>query len=274
MGLGRRKRVPPEDPMAVVTRFLEACSEHDSDALDAIVHPEFESFQPVHPTRDLRGGSQTTADWLPTFAAGAEAGLRVLRASTTGDTVWVEVHADGEAAEAAGVLIVGVEKGRVRWVRSYGGLIETTPVDHSGADVQVEPEPGPLAVAAPVPDDIWGGPDDDAAAMGTGFLAGAGPWLVEQPTGPQAVADDEAPAPPEPGLRLVAPAPLPVDTGGPEAAPDAAVDEANVEILVAPPPAVETSGSTSEDAIGTEAAPPGEAAPAPAPTDEAHRPEP
>ncbi|MGI9023580.1 MAG: nuclear transport factor 2 family protein, partial [Acidimicrobiales bacterium] len=309
MRLAKRRRVRPSDPMAVVTRFLEAANQHDADTLYATVHPEFESFQPLHPARNFRGPGQLISNWKAIFEAEPGFRLTMLRASTTGNTVWVEVHGAGDTAEAAGIFIVGVENSRIRWVRVYSDLVEPAPerpledsppaaavaapetvetrepaatgsvTSEAAEPVTAEPltpepaasepdtatpepepavpEPEPVVPdpvptpdsAAPdlrvVPDDVspsetqsaprneglWAAADTDLGSPTPAASSGdASPWLVEAGGGSPDGPHDESPAPPEPGLRLVAPAPLP----DPGTGLGSTVDETTVETLVGP----------------------------------------
>ena len=299
MRLAKRRRVHPGDPMAVVSRFLDAANHHDIDALYASVHPEFESFQPLHPVRNFRGPGQLISNWKAIFKAEPGFRLTVLRASTTGNTVWVELHGAGDSAEAAGIFIMGVENGRIRWVRVYSDLVEPEPEEEvateapaaqavaeaervaeaepvavaeaavaqaepvaeaAGAeaepvadgdaeahDVEIPVTEAPAAEAELQPEPAVAAAGDDsgvgieAAAEPAAEVSpapGAAPWLVETPDAEATTADGDALAP-EPGMRLVTPAPLPAD---PEpdapteaATPDSGIDPATIETLVGPP---------------------------------------
>ncbi|HWC09855.1 MAG TPA: nuclear transport factor 2 family protein, partial [Acidimicrobiales bacterium] len=138
MRLAKRRKVRPDDPVAVVTRFLDAANHHDADGLRACVHAEFESFQPLHPARNFRGSGQLISNWRAIFEAEPGFRLTLLRASTTGNTVWAEVHGAGASAEAAGIFIVGVEDARIRWIRVYSDLVEPLPEE----PVEEPPEAG------------------------------------------------------------------------------------------------------------------------------------
>ena len=236
MRLAKRRRVHPSDPMAVVTRFLDAANRHDTEALYASVHPEFESFQPLHPIRNFRGPGQLISNWKAIFKSEPGFRLTVLRASTTGNTVWVELHGAGESAEAAGIFILGVDNQRIRWVRVYSDLVEPAPEEEvadepeaaapeTTAPETTDPEtaPEPLVAVAALTDETWAARQGEAGAADTATTAepdgGAAPWLIEVADEQGSVADDADMPPPEPGLRLVAPAPLPT---GADAAPEAA----------------------------------------------------
>ncbi|MGI9032988.1 MAG: nuclear transport factor 2 family protein [Acidimicrobiales bacterium] len=228
MSVARRRRVGPSDPLAVVSRFVDAANHHDTDALYANVHPDFESLQPLHPARNFRGPGQLIANWKAIFEAEPGFRLSVLRASTTGNTVWVEVHGAGASAEAAGVFIVGVEDGRIRWIRVYSDLVEPLPeepaapapetapplhlVDAEEGGAPPEPEAGPRrppsgpeteAVSEPVEvlvapsasDSAFMPPPAETAEGEVQEAAEAGdpPQATESPAAAEPAADEEIP---------------------------------------------------------------------------------
>lgn len=118
------RRKTGEDPMVVVTRFVEAANRHDVDAIYATVHPNFDSIQPCFPSRNFTGADQVRKNWRAIFDAEPGFRLTVLRSSRSGNTVWVELHGAGNAAQVAGIFILGVEDDRIRWARVYSGPVE------------------------------------------------------------------------------------------------------------------------------------------------------
>jgi len=230
--------------MAVVHRFLDAANHHDSDTLYATVHPEFESFQPLHPDRDFRGPGQLISNWKAIFEAEPGFRLTVLRASTTGNTVWVELHGAGDSAEAAGIFIVGVENGRIRWVRVYSDLVEAPPEEElpesAGRPDEVAAEPSVLSFvyasdiierpgagdgARSTPTPVGQADDGDSGSVGSGALR-----LVEGSQESEPDAASESAAAPDPGLRLVDPSAA--EAGGVIEGPES--DAGPVETLVGP----------------------------------------
>jgi len=264
--------------MAVVHRFLDAANHHDSDTLYATVHPEFESFQPLHPDRDFRGPGQLISNWKAIFEAEPGFRLTVLRASTTGNTVWVELHGAGDSAEAAGIFIVGVENGRIRWVRVYSDLVEA-PLEEALPDTAGQPGEADDASSVPsfvyasdiierpavavAPATVDQADDGDSVSASGGTL-----WLVEPPDEPEPETAGGSMLPSDPGLRLVDPRGSVAEAAG--EGPDADADAGPVETLVGPsrtfptpPPADETTpiGASLAGVWGDDA--PGKDAPAP-----------
>jgi limonene-1,2-epoxide hydrolase len=246
--LAKRRRVRPDDPVAVVTRFLDAANHHDADGLRACVHPEFESFQPLHPARNFRGAGQLISNWKAIFEAEPGFRLTLLRASTTGNTVWAEIHGAGASAEAAGIFIVGVEDGRIRWIRVYSDLVEPLPEE----PVEEAPEPSkpaidwdrdPIRLVPPryaTDDEVAdeGGEGDEPEVAAEGNEQDVAAKGNEQEVA-AATASDPAEAA-APSLRLVG-----ADTVTAEPAPETAVEGGSVEVLVGDAAEVE-SDSTDE----------------------------
>jgi limonene-1,2-epoxide hydrolase len=127
MALLKRKRSGLTDPMSVVTRFVNACNRHDADSVAACLHPEFDSIQPMYPSRNFRGADQVRRNWQAIFDAEPGFRLTVLRQAAADDTVWLELHGAGRDAEVAGVFVMGIQGDRIRWARIYSALIEPLP---------------------------------------------------------------------------------------------------------------------------------------------------
>ncbi|HEX2193017.1 MAG TPA: nuclear transport factor 2 family protein [Acidimicrobiales bacterium] len=261
MRLAKRRKVRPDDPVAVVTRFLDAANHHDADGLRACVHPEFESFQPLHPARNFRGAGQLISNWRAIFEAEPGFRLTLLRASTTGNTVWAEVHGAGASAEAAGIFIVGVENARIRWIRVYSDLVEPLP-EEAVEEAPAAETPGidwdrdPIRLVPPRPPEAADGEEPEAAPEKTeepevAVAGGEAPSLRLVGSEP---ADEELPTPPaEAETPQVADAPAgpaaPGEaTGGEVAGGHAAEATDAIEVLVGDAPAVEVDGEVEEQA--------------------------
>lgn len=144
----KRKRTGLNDAMSVVTRFVNACNRHDADGVYACLHPEFDSIQPMYPSRNFRGADQVRRNWQAIFDAEPGFRLTVLRSAAVEDTVWLELHGAGRDAEVAGVFVMGIQGDRIRWARIYSALVEpvVAPVDEGAAaaprqDVPRRPQP-------------------------------------------------------------------------------------------------------------------------------------
>jgi len=124
MALLKRKRIGLNDAMEVVTRFVNACNRHDADGVGACLHPDFDSIQPMYPSRNFRGADQVRRNWQAIFDAEPGFRLTVLRSAAMDDTVWLELHGAGRDAEVAGIFIMGIVGDRIRWARIYSSLVE------------------------------------------------------------------------------------------------------------------------------------------------------
>jgi len=124
MALMKRKRIGMNDAMSVVTRFVNACNRHDADGVAACLHPNFDSIQPMYPSRNFRGADQVRRNWQAIFDAEPGFRLTVLRSAAMDDTVWLELHGAGRDAEVAGIFIMGIVGDRIRWARIYSALVE------------------------------------------------------------------------------------------------------------------------------------------------------
>ena len=133
------KKRPVEDPMAVVSRFVEAANRHDVDGIYACVHPNFDSIQPCFPSRNFTGAEQVRKNWQAIFDSEPGFRLTVLRSARSGNTVWVELHGAGEAAQVAGIFILGVEDEKIRWARVYSGPVEQVGDEGEASARQMQP---------------------------------------------------------------------------------------------------------------------------------------
>lgn len=210
MLLPKRKRTLLPDPMSVVSRFVDAANRHDADGIESCLHPDFESIQPIHPARNFRGARQVRRNWQAIFEAEPGFRLTVLRAAATHDTAWVELHGAGQAAEVAGILIFGVEDGKLRWSRIYSELVEQ-PILPTEGTVEAVPatEEGEATLAVdddrPVFEVIHGEKyETKRAARGAGSQPGDGAGATEgDGVAPEMVPSDAASAPGDTSETLV-----------------------------------------------------------------------
>ncbi len=119
-----RRHKSASDPVAVVSRFVDAANRHDADAIAKCLHPDFESIQPIYPSRNFRGSTQVRRNWQAIFESEPGFRLSLVRSSSSDNTVWVELHGAGRDVEVAGVFIMGVEDELVRWARVYSAVVE------------------------------------------------------------------------------------------------------------------------------------------------------
>ncbi len=148
MALLKRKRIGLNDAMSVVTRFVNACNRHDADGIAACLHPDFDSIQPMYPSRNFRGANQVRRNWQAIFDAEPGFRLTVLRSASADDTVWLELHGAGDDAEVAGIFVMGIQGDRIRWARIYSALVDPVPAP--------EEQPAVLREVPPLDDAVPG----------------------------------------------------------------------------------------------------------------------
>ena len=136
-----RRKKKSSDPVAVVQRFVDAANRHDALAISECLHPDFDSMQPIYPSRNFRGADQVRRNWQAIFQSEPGFRLTLLRSAVADGTVWIELHGAGKEVEVAGVFIMGVENNLVRWARVYSAVVDQEfqgPVDTGEAPVPTQ----------------------------------------------------------------------------------------------------------------------------------------
>jgi len=119
-----RRKKKTIDPVVIVQRFLDAANRHDALGIAECLHPDFDSMQPIYPSRNFRGSDQVRRNWQAIFQSEPGFRLSLLRSAAADATVWVELHGAGKEVEVAGVFIMGVENNLVRWARVYSSVVD------------------------------------------------------------------------------------------------------------------------------------------------------
>jgi hypothetical protein len=120
----------PQQPQpSVVERLREAMNHHDLEAFLECFDPGYQSEQPVHPQRAFSGLEQVRKNWSEVFRSIPDFQADVLRFTVEGDTEWSEWHWQGTQngvpqLNMRGVMILGIQDGRIRWGRLYMEQIE------------------------------------------------------------------------------------------------------------------------------------------------------
>ena len=239
MALMKRKRIGLNDAMSVVTRFVNACNRHDADGVAACLHPDFDSIQPMYPSRNFRGADQVRRNWQAIFDAEPGFRLTVLRSAAIEDTVWLELHGAGRDAEVAGVFIMGIVGDRIRWARIYSALVEPVvpgvgDATDPAASLQEVPRPhgSPASDSSEVVEEDLIAPVVDIERSGRrrrrrrGANVDAGVDVAEAEAAPESEVADESPVETEPDVQVdgepeVAVVVVTEETDLPEAQPDA-----------------------------------------------------
>ena len=110
-------------------RLDAAMNAHDVDAFVALFAEDYDSVQPAHPDRAFRGRDQVRENWSAIFAGVPDFRSKLVRVGVDGDTGWSEWHWQGTQIEdgrleMAGVIVFGVQEGRIAWARLYVEPVE------------------------------------------------------------------------------------------------------------------------------------------------------
>jgi ketosteroid isomerase-like protein len=116
-------------PKAVAAALLEAMNAHDIDAFVSRFAPDYDSRQPAHPDRAFVGRDQVRTNWSAVFSGVPDFRAELVATAVEGDTLWTEwrwrgTHEDGSPLDMAGVIVGGVQDGRLAWARLYVEPVE------------------------------------------------------------------------------------------------------------------------------------------------------
>ena len=108
----------------VISQMVTAMNEHDLDGAAGLIHPDYRSEQPVHPSQAFVGRAQMRANWEAMFAGIPDFHAELCRSVQDGDTAWSEWHwwgtrIDGQPFEARGVTLFEISGGQVVAGRLY-----------------------------------------------------------------------------------------------------------------------------------------------------------
>ena len=117
-------------PEAVAAALAGAMTAHDIDAFVSLFAPDYDSRQPVHPDRAFVGRDQVRTNWSAVFAGVPDFRAELLATAVEADTLWSEwrwhgTHEDGSRLCMAGVIVCGIEAGRLAWARLYVEQVES-----------------------------------------------------------------------------------------------------------------------------------------------------
>jgi ketosteroid isomerase-like protein len=119
----------------VAAALVEAMNARDIDAFVSLFAPDYDSRQPVHPDRAFVGRDQVRANWSAVFAGVPDFRADLIATAVEADTLWSEwrwrgTQEDGSPLDMAGVIVGGVQDGRLAWARLY-----VEPVESGGAGI-------------------------------------------------------------------------------------------------------------------------------------------
>jgi len=117
------------NPLAVLERVQAALNRHDLEAFLECFDPDYQSEQPVHPSRAFIGREQVRKNWSAVFNSTPDFHSELIAAANDGETGWAEWHwsgtrTDGTQFGMRGMTIFGVRNGRITWQRLYMEEVE------------------------------------------------------------------------------------------------------------------------------------------------------
>ena len=117
-------------PGAVAVALAEAMNAHDLEAFVSLFAHDYNSEQPVHPDRAFLGRDQVRANWSAVFSGVPDFSAELVATAVRDDTLWSEwrwrgTHKDGSRLDMAGVIVCGVQGGRIAWARLYVEPVES-----------------------------------------------------------------------------------------------------------------------------------------------------
>ena len=129
----------------LVKQMRAALDAHDLDAFVGFFHEDYWGERPRHPGSRRSNRDELRGDWAEIIRDTPDLRVEIPDAVQDGDTIWSEWRAYGTARSGAmlelrGVIILGVQAGRVAWSRTY-----LEPVEQEG-----KPLPGFIEPLAPV----------------------------------------------------------------------------------------------------------------------------
>jgi ketosteroid isomerase-like protein len=125
--------------MVMLDRLLRALNSREPRAVAALFAEDYQSTQPLHPSRDFGGRTQVLANWTAVFEGVPDFSADLVSSSATGDVEWGEWdwrghHADGAPFAMRGITILVVRDGLIGEARLY---VEPVDEHEQGIDAAV-----------------------------------------------------------------------------------------------------------------------------------------
>ena len=129
----------------LVEQMRAALDAHDLDRFVEFFHEDYSGERPRHPATPRSNRDEVRGNWEESIRDVPDLRVEVPGAIQDGDTIWSEWRAYGTARSGAmlelrGVIIFGVQGGRVSWSRMY-----LEPVEQEGKPLPgfIDPVPPP-----------------------------------------------------------------------------------------------------------------------------------
>lgn len=119
----------------MLERLRDAMNSHDALGMAALFAQDYQSAQPLHPSRAFGGRAQVLENWSSVFEGVPDFISELVASSVDGLTEWGEWdwrghHTDGSPFAMRGVTILGVRDGLIAHMRLY-----LEPVEVGGGDI-------------------------------------------------------------------------------------------------------------------------------------------
>jgi ketosteroid isomerase-like protein len=124
----------------MLERLRDAMNDHDAQSVASLFAEDYQSMQPLHPTRGFGGSAQVLENWSSVFDGVPDFSAVLVASSVNGDLEWGEWnwhghHVDGSPFAMRGVTILVVREGLVAEARLY-----MEPVEAGGGDIHAAVE--------------------------------------------------------------------------------------------------------------------------------------
>lgn len=118
------------NPETLLLTLKDAFNKHNIEALASCFDENYFSEQPLHPDRSFRGREQARKNWASNFEEMPDFSAQLVRHAINGNELWSEWEWNGTRKDKSrlfmrGVMIMGVEAGKIIWARLYVEPVET-----------------------------------------------------------------------------------------------------------------------------------------------------
>ncbi|MCU7551365.1 nuclear transport factor 2 family protein [Chitinophagaceae bacterium LB-8] len=130
------------DAETLLFKLRDALNTHDIEAFVACFDENYYSEQPAHPARTFQGREQVRKNWASNFEEMPDFSAQLIRHAISHDTLWTEWEWQGTRRDTSklfmrGVMIMGVEEGKITWGRLYVEPVEVSGKGIEGAVAEV-----------------------------------------------------------------------------------------------------------------------------------------
>ena len=120
----------------MLERLKDAMNAHDAPQMASLCAEEYQSAQPLHPSRGFGGSAQVLENWSSVFDGVPDFSADLVASSVVGQIEWGEWHwhghhVDGSPFAMRGVTIFVVRDGLIAEGRLY-----MEPVEAGGEDIE------------------------------------------------------------------------------------------------------------------------------------------